>query len=190
MLDRIRQPCSSTRPRPRFDGRVSMRPESSLDEAITSVALMPTLDLATFVVRLRCCRQDCTRPGTPRGCAKLRLRKARGRVDKMICADTDLAALDKRLAELFAIAQSQDHRPGRTQKGAAQVGCASVTIANRTNALRQEVRAVESRSSRRSPGNSRRVFARDCAARFETSRNPHRSSIQSRHRGHQQRWQT
>jgi uncharacterized protein len=43
-------------------------------------------------------------------------RKARSRVDKSICADPELAALDRRLAELFALALSHAPDPGEIKK--------------------------------------------------------------------------
>jgi len=42
--------------------------------------------------------------------------KARSRIDRSICADSSLAALDRRLAELFAIAQAQTLDPGELKK--------------------------------------------------------------------------
>src|SRR5687767_14961363 len=42
--------------------------------------------------------------------------KARGRIEKMICAETHLATLDRRAADLFAIAMAQASDAGEAKR--------------------------------------------------------------------------
>src|SRR5215213_2186175 len=88
-----------TMPRhPRMPDKLMTR----ITRALVSLALLPFSSVA----------QLANPSAQPSSSPSFDCAKARGRIEKAICADSALATLDRRVADLFAVATSQATDPG------------------------------------------------------------------------------